>query len=147
MEYGGQREGYWTSEKFMSNVKDAAAIANFKYPSDKYAIIWPFNQSSCHRAFAEDSLNVLRMNKCPGGGQSCMRDTMWQGQVQKLVDDNGDSVSTDTIRKYFRKVQEYERAYREGKNAGLEVEQAVKKYKSHRRVFFESSHGEASSHD
>ena len=240
MEYGGQREGYWTSEKFMNNVKDAAVIAKFKYPSDKYTIIWLFDQSSCHRAYAEDSLNVLRMNKRPGGGQACMRDTMWQGKVQKLVDENGvpkgmekvlvergfnpthvkkfkvdemrtilknhedfksektivehyllnlghkvqfipkfhcelnpiervwgqaktytrmytnftlerlrqilhpalDSVSTDTIRKYFRKVQDYERAYREGKKAGLEVEQAIRKYKSHRRVFFDSACGE-----
>ena len=39
------------------------------------------------------------------------------------------------MRKYFRKVREYERAYLEGKKAGKEVEAAVKVYKSHRRVF------------
>ncbi len=48
-----------------------------------------------------------------------------------------DSVSTDLIRKYFRRVLEYERAYLEGKKAGKELEQAVKVYKSHRRIFFE----------
>ena len=42
------------------------------------------------------------------------------------------------IRKYFRRVLEYERAYLEGKKAGKELEAAVKVYKSHRRVFFES---------
>lgn len=89
MEYGGQCEGYWTSEKFMKNVKDAAAIANFKYPSDKYTIIWLIDQSSCHKTYAEDSLSVLRMNKRPGGSQACMRDTIWEGKVQKFVDDNG----------------------------------------------------------
>ena len=35
MEYGASKDGYWTSEKFMSNVKD---------------------QSSYHRAFANDAL-------------------------------------------------------------------------------------------
>ena len=29
------------------------------------------------------------MNASPGGKQPCMRDTMWGGRVQKLVDDNG----------------------------------------------------------
>lgn len=238
LEYGGQREGYWTSNKFMKNVQDAVKIANHKYPSDNYTILWLFDQSSCHRAYADDALNVANMNKYPGGAQPCMRDTVWNGKVQKLVDDDGvpkgmlkileergfnqtalkkikvddmrmilknhddfknektivehyllslghsvrfipkfhcelnpiervwgqakaytriytnytlerlrhtlnpalDSVTTDMIRKYFRKVEEYERAYREGKKAGLEVEKAIKLYKSHRRVFFDSSH-------
>ena len=48
-----------------------------------------------------------------------------------------DSVAVDTIRKYFRKARDYEMAYREGHNAGNEVEQALKVYKSHRRIFFE----------
>ena len=42
----------------------------------------------------------------------------------------------DLIRKYFRKARDYEKAYREGLKAGREVEDAVKKYKSHRRVTF-----------
>ena len=54
------------------------------------------------------------------------------------MDPGLDSVSLDTIRKYFRKVLDYEKAYIEEKKAGREVEQAVKVYKSHRRVFFES---------
>ena len=45
-----------------------------------------------------------------------------------------DSVNVDLIRKYFRKARRYMRAYREGKTAGQEIEEAVKKYKSHRRV-------------
>ena len=39
------------------------------------------------------------------------------------------------IRKYFWRVSEYERAYIEGKKAGKELEQAVKVFKSHRRIF------------
>ena len=48
-----------------------------------------------------------------------------------------DSVSTDLIRKYYRRVLEYERAYNDGKKAGKEVEKALKVYKSHRRIFSE----------
>ena len=46
-----------------------------------------------------------------------------------------ESVRLDTIRKYFRKCREYMQAYRESKSGGKDVEQAVKTYKSHRRVF------------
>ena len=193
---------------------------------------WIFDQSSCHKAYAEDALNVKRMNVHPGGAQPRMRDTVWVRRVQKMalydgtpkgmkmiLEERGintatmkaddmrivlschddfrtektlvekfisneghqveflpkfhcelnpiervwgqakcysrqytnytlvrlrniinpalDSVSTDLIRKYFRKVGDYERAYIEGKKAGKEVESAVKVYKSHRRVFFE----------
>lgn len=157
----------------------------------------------------------------PGSKQPCMRDTVWAGRVQRMVDDSGipkgmkavleergintermkaddmrtviveklitdkghkclylpkfqcelnpiervwgqakvysrahinfmlvglrsivhpalDSVPTDVMRRYFRRVLEYERAYLEGKKAGKELEAAVKLYKSHRRIFFES---------
>ena len=57
------REG----EKFFANVRDAAAIANFKYSSEQYTTLWLFDQSSCHRAHGEDSLNVRKMNVRPGG--------------------------------------------------------------------------------
>ena len=165
------------------------------------------------------SLKARRMNVRPGGAQPCMRDTVWAGRVQTIVDENGvpkgmrkvleergiptcmnaddmrvvltnhedfrtektivehyltdlghlvvfipkfhcefnpierlwgqakvycrtytnftlrhlreiinpalDEMSTDTICKYFRKAAEYEKAYREGKQAGKEVEEAV----------------------
>ena len=232
LEYGADKEGYWTSEKFMANIESAAQIAEFKYPSDTHTIVWLFDHSSCHRAFAPDALNAKAMNVKPGGAQPSMRDTVWAGKVQKMVLDDGtpkgmkrvleergintsrmladdmrivlsfhedfrkektivehylngrghkvmfipkfhcelnpiervwgqakvysrmytnftlprlrqiidpalDSVSTDLIRKYFRKVREYHKAYLEGKKAGKELEKAVKLYKSHRRVFFE----------
>jgi len=42
--------GYWTSEKFMNQIKEAAIIAEFKYPKEKgYRIAWVFDHSSCHR--------------------------------------------------------------------------------------------------
>ena len=57
-------------------------------------------------------------------------------RLRQIVDPALDSVSTDLIRKFFRKACDYERVYIEGKAAGKEVEQAMKVLKSHRRIFF-----------
>ena len=32
LEYGVEKEGYWNSDRFMGDIKDAVAIAEFKYP-------------------------------------------------------------------------------------------------------------------
>ena len=88
-EYGAEKEGYWTSEKFMTNIVDAAKIASFKYPSEKHTVMFIFDQSSCHRVFGEDALNVNRMNVRPGGMQPAMHDTMWGGRVQTMIDADG----------------------------------------------------------
>jgi len=45
------------------------------------------------------------------------------------------SVSIDTIRKYFRKARENMKAYREGITDGVKVVEALKCYKSHRRIY------------
>ena len=34
-EYGEAREGYWTSERFMAQLKEAVKIAEAKYPKDQ----------------------------------------------------------------------------------------------------------------
>ena len=57
-------------------------------------------------------------------------------QLHQIVDPALDSVTTDLMCKYFRRVDEYERAYLEGKKAGKELEQAVKVFKSHRIIFY-----------
>ena len=41
-----------------------------------------------------------------------------------------DSVLVDLIRKFLRKVRDYEKAHTEGLKAGEQVEEAMKKYKS-----------------
>ena len=89
LEYGANKDGYWTSEKFMSNIQDAVAIASFKYPSDRYTICWLFDHSSCHKAFSDDALNVHNMNVKPGGAQALMHDTTWGGVHQSMVYDDG----------------------------------------------------------
>ena len=39
IEYEGNRDRYWTGDKFMSQVKRAVAIAEIKYPSQSYALL------------------------------------------------------------------------------------------------------------
>jgi hypothetical protein len=226
--YGASSEGYWNSEKFLKQVEQTVTIAEMKYPSITHNSVFLFDQSSGHTAYAADALNANRMNVNPGGTQPRMRDTVWNGKVQRMVE-NGvpkgmrtvleergvhvlgmkaedmrkklkdmhdfkyektkvekyisgrghrcifipqyhcelnprervwghakqytrkdcdysypglertmgpalNSVPTDLIRKYFRRVREYARAYREGYKAGPEVERALNQYKSHRRA-------------
>ncbi|MDA8002047.1 MAG: hypothetical protein MPL62_12265 [Alphaproteobacteria bacterium] len=54
-------------------------------------------------------------------------------QLQNTVPRALAVVSLDLIRKYFRKVRDYHRAYMEGKTA-VDAVDAVKQYRSHRRV-------------
>ena len=77
-----KREGYWTNEKFMKQMELAVKIAELR--SDGYRHCWVFDHSSCHAAKSEDSLDVSRMNVKPGGKQPKMRDTIWNGQLQKM---------------------------------------------------------------
>ena len=59
----------------MDNVKDVEQITEHLLAS--HTIVWLFDQSSCHRTFAENALNVRCMNVRPGGVQPKMRNTMW----------------------------------------------------------------------
>ena len=55
LEYGEAREGYWTTEKFMGQIKEAAKIADTKYPREEgWRVVWIFDHSSCHAAMPED---------------------------------------------------------------------------------------------
>ena len=229
LKYGSGSEGYWNSEKFLIQVKQALNIAEIKYPVSSHSIVFLFDQSSGHTAYAEDALNVNRMNVNPGGSQPKMHETTWNGKVQRMVDSKGtpkgmrqvlmergidvrgmkaddmrktlkemhdfkyektkvetlvagrghrcifipkyhcelnpiervwghakqytrshcdytfaglertidpalDNTSVELIRKYYRKVREYAKGYREGFAAGPALEKAMKQYKSHRRV-------------
>ena len=42
LELVGDMESCWTGEKFIANVRDVSEIANFKYPSELYTILWLF---------------------------------------------------------------------------------------------------------
>ena len=75
-EYGAARAGYWTGEKFMRQIETECKLAEYKYPSSTHTLVWLFDQSSCHKAYAPDALNVNNMNVKPGGAQAVMRDTV-----------------------------------------------------------------------
>ena len=89
LKYGAEGEGYWNSDKFIAQVKDTVKIVKVKYPRVMYDIIWLFDHSSGHTAFADDALNVNKMNVRPGGAQPKMHNTIWGGREQKMVFDDG----------------------------------------------------------
>ncbi len=89
LKYGKNSEGYWDSDKFMRQVEQAVTIAEIKYTRERYNLVFLFDQSSGHTAYAEDSLNANNMSVNPGGKQPKLRDTMWDGKVQKMTFPDG----------------------------------------------------------
>ena len=85
LEYGEAKEGYWTSDKFTSQLEKAVIIAEVKYPkAEGWKYVWIFDHSSCHAAMSEDALDVNHMNVNPGGKQRVMRDGWWGGMPQAM---------------------------------------------------------------
>ena len=82
LKFGSGNESYWNSEKFLKQMERAVAIADVKYPSDRFSKVWIFDQSSGHCAFRDDALNVNRMNVNPVGAQPKMRDMVWDGRFR-----------------------------------------------------------------
>ena len=60
-------------------------------------------------------------------------DYTFQG-LEQTIKKALDSVNVEMIRKYFRKVREYHKAYRNNIEIGKEMQKALKVYKSHRRI-------------
>lgn len=70
----------------MSQLKEAAKIADAKYPrEDGWRIVWIFDHSSCHAAMPDDALDVSKMNVNPGVKQQVMRDGWWGGKPQNRL--------------------------------------------------------------
>ena len=76
LEYGTDREGYWTSDKFVLQMEKAVQIAEFKYNPLTHTVLWQFDQSSCHKVYSPDALNANKMNVNRGGVQPLMRDSV-----------------------------------------------------------------------
>ena len=70
-------------------------LAEIKYPKvDGWRHVWVFDHSSCHAAMADDALDVNKMNVKPAGKQRVMRDTEYQGMIQKMyIIKNGEKVA------------------------------------------------------
>ena len=92
-----ENEGYWTCELFVKHVKKVAKIASYKYPVDRFSILWIFDQSSNHRVYSDDALVASRMNVNDGGKQPKMRTTTWNGREQFMVNRMGQAKGLRTV--------------------------------------------------
>ena len=54
--FGALGDGYWNSDRFISQVEDAIKIAEFKYPASRNNPVFLFDQSSGHCAYSNDAL-------------------------------------------------------------------------------------------
>ena len=95
--YGAQAEGYWNYEKFLIQVANAIQISETIYPKEKYSLVFILDQSSGHTAYPEDALNAHRMNVSDGGKQPRRRDTVWNGQIQSMVNASGQPKGLKTV--------------------------------------------------
>lgn len=69
----------------MAQIRRATEIAYIKYPKEQgWQICWVFDNSSCHNAMTDDSLNVNNMNVKPGGAQIILNNTVYNGKAQKM---------------------------------------------------------------
>ena len=51
------KEAYWTSDKFMKQIKEVAKIVEFKFPRDAgWKVLWIFDHSSFHSVMSDDAL-------------------------------------------------------------------------------------------
>ena len=89
LKLGAEYEGYWDSNKFLNQVEKSITIAEIKYPKETHNLVFLFDQSSGHTAFADNALNVNRMNVKLGGAQAILRDTIWNGKTQRMVFSDG----------------------------------------------------------
>ena len=53
LEYGAKKDRYWSSECFINNIYDALKVTGFKYPLRRNTLVFIFDQSSCHKTYAE----------------------------------------------------------------------------------------------
>ena len=52
LEYGANKEGYWTRDKFIAQMERAIDLAEIRYPkSEGLHHVWIFDHSSCHGAW------------------------------------------------------------------------------------------------
>ena len=82
-----QSEGYFTNELFVAQVDKAIKIFEQKYPGVVGLFIFDNAPSHCKKA--DNALNPDKMNISNGGKQPHMRDTVWDGRVQRMTLDDG----------------------------------------------------------
>ena len=85
IEYGENKDG-WVLDVRKLQLEYSVEVAECKYPREQgYKVVWIFDHSSCHGAYAPDALLASRMNAKPGEKQALLRDTIWEGKVQRMI--------------------------------------------------------------
>ena len=82
-----QTDGYFTNQLFLQQVGKTVDIFEEKYPGVTGMFI--FDNAPSHFKKADDVLNPDKMNVSDGGKQPFARDTVWNGQIQKMTTQDG----------------------------------------------------------
>lgn len=79
----------------ISQVQKTITIFEKKYPLAQGLFI--FDNAPSHMKRPDDALNADRMNVKDGGKQPFMKDTVWDGFVQRMVTDDGIQKGMKTV--------------------------------------------------
>jgi hypothetical protein len=96
IETGTNNDGWWTTEKLKDQIINKA-IPLFEATHPGCIALFAFDNATSHSAFAKDALVASKMNWDDGGKQPKMRDTVFNGAVQKMVHLNGEQKGMKTI--------------------------------------------------
>ena len=88
-------DGYFDSDKLISQVERAIDIFESRHPDAQALFL--FDNAPSHKKCAEDALNTEKMNVRPGGKQPLLRDTIFDGKVQKMILDDGRAKGMKTV--------------------------------------------------
>ena len=80
-------DGYFNNDLLLKQVDKVIKVFKDKYPHAQALFL--FDNAPSHKKYTEDSLNVDRMNVRPGGKQPKLRDTVFNGQIQSMVLEDG----------------------------------------------------------
>jgi hypothetical protein len=67
-------DAWWDLKQLIVQIKNTISIFELMHPD--HTGVFLFDRSSAHEGFAEDALNINRMNVNPGGKQKRLRDTI-----------------------------------------------------------------------
>lgn len=141
-------DGYFDSDKLISQVERAIDIFESRHPDAQALFL--FDNAPSHKKCAEDALNADKMNVRPGGKQPLLRDTIFDGQVQKMVMDDGrakgmkivlEERGVETKGMNADKMREVLNTFQDFKNKKTLLEEKVES-RGHLCVFFPKFHCE-----
>ena len=79
-----KKDGYFTNDDLMKQVEKSIDIFERVHPDA--VDVFLIDNAPSHRKMADDA---DKMNVGSSGKQAVMRDTIWGGEVQNMVDENG----------------------------------------------------------